>query len=134
MIDTWNLEKKKKNSKPLKPRKVGPDSERLPPQNAVTWAIQEGLCSNDQSQSQNGGNGQNTSPSTTPNTSFTNPGPSMVSTPFSSSTPSLVSTPPNSSTVSSAPLSPSDSHVQLNDDINDDSDLEEWIRNAAGMT
>ena len=67
----------------------------------------------------------------TPNTSFSNPGPSLVSTPFSSS-PSLVSTPPNSSTVSSAPLSPSDSHVQLND-IND-SDLEEWIRNAAGMT
>ena len=112
---------KKNNSKPLKPRKVGPDSERLPPQNAITWAV------NDEFQSQYG---QTTSPAT-PNTSFTNAGPSSISTPFSS-TPSLGSTPPS---VSSAPaLSPSDSDLHLNDNIDDDSDLEEWIRSAARRT
>ena len=123
---------KKNNSKPLKPRKVGPNSERSPPQNVVSWAIQEGVRLNDQSQRQNGENQQSMSP-TTPNTSFTNPGPSGASTPFSSA-PSLVSTPPNSAAGSAASLSPSDSPVQLNDDIDDDSDLEGWIRNVAGMT
>lgn len=107
---------KKNNSKPLKPRKVGPDSERSPPQNAVAWAV---LRSNGHSQSQNR---QNVSPTTsitsfanpgrttpntsfanhsptTPNTSFANPGAmanpdlSGASTPFSTS---LASTPPNS--------------------------------------
>ena len=137
MINMWNLEKKK-NSKLLKPRKIGPNSERSVPKNTVNWAI---LRLNDQSLSLNR---QNASPAT-PNTSFTNPGPSsvstplspslvsmalssstpsLVSTPLSSSAPSLVSTPQNSAAGSAASLSPSD-FVQLNDDVdNDDSDLE----------
>ena len=123
---------KKNNSKPLKPRKVGPNSECSPPQNVVSWAIQEGVRLNDQSRRQNGENQQSMSP-TTPNTSFTNPSPSGASTPFSSA-PSLVSTPPNSAAGSAASLSPSDSPVQLNNNIDDDSDLEGWIRNVAGMT
>lgn len=139
---------KKSNSKPLKPRKIGPNSERSVPKNAVNWAI---LCLNDQSLSPNGENQQNASPST-PNTSFTNPGPSsistplspslvsmplssstpsLVSTPLSSSAPSLVSTPQNSAAGSVASSSPS----ELNDDVdNDESDLEGWIRSVAGMT
>ncbi|MCG8624944.1 MAG: hypothetical protein MJE68_23460 [Proteobacteria bacterium] len=129
---------KKSNSKPLKPRKIGPNSERSVPKNAVNWAI---LCLNDQSLSPNGENQQNASPST-PNTSFTNPGPSSISTPLSpslvsmplssrSSAPSLVSTPQNSAAGSVASSSPS----ELNDDVdNDESDLEGWIRSVAGMT
>ena len=56
-----------------------------------------------------------------------------MSTPISSSAPSLVSTPPNSAGYA-ASLSPADSPVQMNDDTNDDAELEQWIRNAAGMT
>ena len=94
----------------LKPRKVGPDSERPPPQNAVAWAVQERDYFEDQSQSPNG-NKQSASPSTSPNSSFTSPGPSLVSTPLNSSA---------ESTTDPASLSPSQSHLD-----DDDSDIEE---------
>ena len=83
MIGMQNLEKN--NSKPLKPRKVSPDSERSPPQNAVAWAV---LYSNGHSQSQNR---RNVSP-TTPITSFANPGRTTPHTSFANHSPTTPNT------------------------------------------
>ena len=125
---TWRsihgISRKRNNSKPLKSWKIGPDAEQSLPQNAITWAVREGFHFNHQPAGQNLENGQSNSP--TPNTSVSQ---SLVSTPVSSSAPSLVSTPPNSAGYA-ALLSPADSPVH---DINDDAELEEWIRNAAGI-
>ena len=128
---------KKGNSKPLKSRKIGPDSDRPAPSDALSWAICEQeytpLNSEDQGSSEH-----ISSPSVTPNSSFVE----QAATQPSYSTPinttrlsSLSSTPDNLSEPSSPSMTPvnsiqSASSMSFEEEY---SELENWIRSVASV-
>ena len=127
---------KKGNSKPLKSRKIGPDSDRPAPLDALSWAVREQEYTRLNSEDQ-GSSEHISSPSVTPN-----PFVEQAATQPSYSTPinttrlsSLSSTPENLSEPSLPSMTPvnsiqSASSMSFEEEY---SELENWIRSVASV-